>query len=228
MTEWLSSFEALSRLRAAAFTDPIDTLTHLAEAGILRSRAASGRFSDYDDEIHRFPDEPPCNETELQVKGPWPDVPADFWRWVNLGGNGAEVHGEAGVFGALVIFDPKIGDYSDREHIKLFGVTFNASDLSNFLNGHGAVHSTPRMPRSKAGPKMHTDRWAEFGAALAFIAYQAGPEVLKSQDALYDAAANALTMAGRPPLSKKSVRRMLQYAQAWIDNEEILQATIEE
>lgn len=217
--QWLSSFAAIRMLRQAGVVDPVSTLTQLAEARQIRSRAAWGRFSEMGSE-EQFRQEP-------QLDGglaAWPDIPADFWRWVNAGTRGTEVYGDAGVYAATVVYDPDIGDYSETEHIKLFGVTFHADDLAAFLGGTASFHETPFLPdrpKSSAGRKPELDRWAEFGAALALISYTAGPNDLKSANALYEAASGALIAAGRTPLSKKAVSRMINHAYIWLEDGEI-------
>jgi hypothetical protein len=223
VTGWLSSFAAMQRLREAAVVDPVSTLTQLAEARQLRARAAWGRFADDEGDDRQFPLEPevdPCSGEVL----PWPDIPADFWRWVNGKGDRTEVHGEAGVFAATVIYDPKIGSYSDSQYIKLFGVTFHQDDLEAALRGKSALHNTPALPvptRSPAGRKPELERWAEFGAALALVVYRGEKDAFKSQSALYAAVAGELTAASREPLSQRAVKNMVSQAWLWIDGEAI-------
>jgi hypothetical protein len=213
--QWLSSFAAITMLRKAEIVDPVGTLTQLAEARQLRSRAAWGRFN-FEDAEQDFPQEPQSD----RGLAAWPDIPADFWRWVNAGTRGTEVYGDAGVYAATVVYDPDIGDYSETEHIKLFGVTFHADDLAAFLGGTTSFHETPLLPgraKSPAGRKPELDRWADFGAALALIAHTAGPDDLKSANALYEAASGALSASGRNPLSKKTVSRMINHAHIWLE-----------
>lgn len=214
--QWLSSFAAIRMLRQAEVVDPVSTLTQLAEARQIRARAAWGRFSVEDSE-QEFPQEP-LLDGGLAA---WPDIPADFWRWVNAGAHGTEIYGEAGVYAATVIYDPDIGDCSETEHIKLFGVTFHANDLAAFLGGAVSFHETPRLSdrrQSLAGRKPELDRWAEFGAALALISHTAGQKDLKSANALYEAASGALIAAGRAPLSKKTVSPMINRAHIWLES----------
>jgi hypothetical protein len=150
--EWLTSFSAIQRLRQAGAVDPIGTLIRLAEAQQVRSRAARGRFSDLGiEEI--FPSEPKMDPLTGEIIEIWPDIPPDFWRWVNANARGTEVHGEAGVFATTVVFDPDIGSYSETEHIKLFGVTFNAADLASFLEGTQKEIGDNRPPKPKQDVK---------------------------------------------------------------------------
>lgn len=221
---WLSSFAAIQRLRGAGVVDPVGTLTHLAEARQLRSRASWGRFADDEGNNREFPHEPEVDAQSGEVLDPWPNIPSDFWRWVNGRGDGAEVYGEAGVFAATVIYDPQIGTYSDSQHIKLFGVTFNADDLDRVMQGVPLLHNTPVLPKpngARAGRKPQLARWAEFGAALALVAHTEGQDVLRSDAALYGRAADALTAANREPLSQKAVGLMVKNARLWIEGEGI-------
>lgn len=129
MSGWISSLDALQRLRQAGLLEPEDALAQWAETGQLRSRARRGRFSDDGGAERDFPVEPSADEMKRANLGPWPDIPIDFWRWMNAGRAGTEAHFEAGVFATTVIYDPEIGNYSDSQHIKLFEVTFNEEDL---------------------------------------------------------------------------------------------------
>jgi hypothetical protein len=223
VTEWMSSFAAIQMLRGAGVVDPVSTLTQLAEARQVRARATWGRFDGVDND-QVFPQEPKLDPKTLEAFGPWPDIPADFWRWVNAGSQGNEIHGEAGVFAATVVYDPELGEASDKEHIKLFGVTFRAADITAILAGvPGSFESPPLMTpsRSTAGRKPELDRWAEFGAALALVANLDGTAVRASQSALYSEVANALTEAAWQPLDEKVVRKMVRHAFHWIEAGEI-------
>ncbi len=223
MSGWLSSFAAMQMLREAGVVDPVSTLTQLAEARQIRARATWGRFEHDEGDDREFSQEPEVDALSGEML-PWPDIPADFWRWVNSRGAGTAVHGEAGVFAATVIYDPKIGSYSDSQHIKLFGVTFHQDDLEAALRGKSALHNTPALPvptRSPAGRKPELERWAEFGAALALVVNRYEKDALKSQSALYRAVAGELIAAGREPLSQKAVKNMVSQAWLWIDGEAI-------
>ena len=223
-TEWLSSLTAIQRLRGAGVFEPVSTLTQLAEAGQIRARASKGRF-DWEDDVQDFPEEPDVDSKTGALLAPWPDIPADFWRWINAGSSTAEVHGDAGVFAATVEFDvisKRLGSYRHEEHIKLYGVTFRAEDLDAVIGGLSLFHPTPAliMPsKSKAGRQPELERWAEFGAALAFVAYETDGSIFSSQTSLYKAAAEALSK--RNPLDERTVRPMLRHAVNWIKAEEI-------
>lgn len=225
-TEWLSSLTAIQRLREVGVVEPVSTLTQLAEAGQIRARASKGRF-DWADEVEEFPQKPDVDSETGEMLAPWPDIPADFWRWINACSPTAEVHGEAGVFAATVEFDvisERLGSYRHEEHIRLYGVTFRADDLDAVMRGAPTFHRTPALPQSSqsnAGRKPDLNRWAEFGAALAWVAHHRGQEILRSETALYDAAANALTEAGRAPLAKRTVDLMVKHAYLWLENDKI-------
>ena len=223
MSEWISSLRALQELRAAGVAEPVSTLTHLAESQAVRARALWGRFQGGDND-EMFPQEPDVDPQSGDELAPWPKIPASFWRWVNEGTPGTEIHGDAGVFAATVVHDPDKGEISEREFIKLFGVTFNADDLGANLRGVPLFHHTPALPAStlsKAGRKPELERWAEFGAAIALVAHTTDGYELRSEDALYAAAADALTSAGREPLSKKTVRMMVKNTLLWLGGDAI-------
>lgn len=225
-TEWLSSLTAIQRLRAVGVFEPVSTLTQLAEAGQIRARASKGRFN-WSDEVEEFPQKPDVDGKTGALLAPWPYVPADFWRWVNVGSPTAEVHGEAGIFAATVEFDvisKGLGSYRHEEHIKLYGVTFRAEDLDAVMRGAPAFHPTPALiehQRSAAGRRPDLDRWSDFGAALALITHRADPGDMASQDALFSATADALTKAGRNPLDEKTVRKMVRNACYWIEDDKV-------
>lgn len=116
--EWLRSFAAVKKLREAGVVDPVGTLARLAETQQVRSRAARCRFNGGDSDE--------AFSQELYI----PEV---FWRCVNNGAAGTVIDGDAGVFAATVIYNPEIGDYSDRDHIWLSGVTFHMGDITAIL-----------------------------------------------------------------------------------------------
>lgn len=222
MSEWISSLQAIQQLRAAEISDPVSTLTHLAEARQIRARASWGRFDGEYDVV--FLQELEGSDQGGDTISPWPDIPADFWRWVNFATSGTKVQGEAGVFATTVIYNPEIGDYSDKQHIKLFGVTFHSEDISAVLKGVPTLRDTPKLPPStgsNAGRKPNLEQWAEFGAALAFVVHTKGNDELRSANALYEATAGALISANRNPLALKTVRMMVNNARIWLTEEEI-------
>lgn len=117
-SEWLRSFTVIKLLREEGVIDPVGTLIRLAATKQVRSRAVRCRFDEADS------DEPFPQDRY---------IPEEFWRCVNAGTAGTQIDGDAGVFATTVIYNPEIGNYSDREHIWLSGVTFHAEDLAAFL-----------------------------------------------------------------------------------------------
>jgi hypothetical protein len=227
MSEWISSLRAVKRLRDAGLNAPEATLGLWAEAGFLKSRASWGRFS-YDwgtDEII-FPEEPLADPDRLGVSAPWPDIPSDFWHYVNIEHGNAEAHYEAGIFAALVVLDPEIGTYSDTEHMKLYGVSFCSDDLDALLNRVGERHAKvpfAKTVRANSGRKQDVERWADFGAALALFIRDADNSQLQSTNAIYTAVAGTLEEAGKTPLDLRTVRSMIDRARFWIEADKVLQ-----
>ncbi|MCC6480620.1 MAG: hypothetical protein IT552_15630 [Sphingomonadaceae bacterium] len=227
MSEWISSLQAVLRLRDAGLNAPETTLGLWAEAGFVKSRAKWGRFS-HDggtDEIP-FPDEPPADQDGLEVQTPWPDIPNDFWHYVNTKNGNSEAHYEAGIFAARVVLDPEIGTYSDTEHIKLYGVSFHSDNLEAMLNGVGerqAQVQLPKSPSSNRGRKTDQDRWAEFGAALAFFAQNASNAEWRSTHSVYQTVSSLLVQSNREPFTERVVRPMIDMARAWIEADNILE-----
>lgn len=67
----------------------------------------------------------------------------------------------------------------------------------------------------KPGPPLDSERWSEFAAALAFIAYTDGLDHYPSRSKLYDAVAQKVSDKGGNPLDEKLVRNMLNTARSW-------------
>lgn len=225
MSEWISSFEATVRLRQAGVVHPFNTLTQLAEARYIRARAKWGRFSDDDGEDREFLNEPPVDENERLTRGPWPDVPSDFWRWVNLGGDGSEAHFEAGTFAAVIRYDHRVGSHSDKQHIKLFGVTFHSQDMDDFLKGRATLKASPLMPRqnhSNVGRPINAERWGQYGAAMALEAHLSDKKTVAKSSSFREAVESRLVSAGYVPMDEKTVREMFRLAVLWIDAEEVV------
>lgn len=214
MSDWISSLQAVKRLRDSGLSDPEATLGAWAEAGFLKSRAARGRFSyNWDYNIQDFPDEP-------QDSAPWPDIPSDFWFHVNNKVGNAVALYEAGTFAAQVEFEGG----GDSEHIKLYGVTFHSDNLAALLSGVGERQETANFKKpisSNAGRKPDTERWTDFGAALALFVQTADNSQLRSTDAVYKKVADTLFEAGRNALDIRTVRPMINKARLWIEAEAV-------
>lgn len=134
--EWVRSFTAIKMLRDAGLIDPIGTLTQLAAAKEIRSRAAVFRIDGADNE--EFPQDQYIDE--------------DFWHGVNAGAANTQIYGDAGVFATTVIEDPGIGHHSERYFIWLSGVTFHAEDLMAFLKDD-FKSGLSASPKPTQGPK---------------------------------------------------------------------------
>lgn len=231
MSEWISSLQALLRLRDAGLNAPETTLGLWAEAGFVKSRASWGRFS-YEGGVEEliFPNEPSADPDGLGVSTPWPDIPSDFWHYVNVKNGNAEAHYEAGIFAALVVLDPEIGSHSDTEHIKLYGVSFHSDNLDALLNGVGERQAEVKLTKtapSNSGSKPKTDGWADFGGALALFISEADNSQLQSTNGVYEAVAAKLIEAGRTPLVQKTVKPMIDRARLWIEAGEVAKGSVE-
>lgn len=230
MSEWISSLKAVLRLRDAGLNTPEATLGIWAEEGFVKSRASWGRFS-HDGGVDEltFPNEPSADPDGLGVSTPWPDIPSDFWHYVNVKNGNAEAHYEAGIFAALVVLDPEIGTYSDTEHMKLYGVSFYSDDLDALLNGVGERHAKVSFAKTvpaNSGRKQDVERWADFGAALALFIREADNIQLQSTNAIYTAVAGTLEEAGKTPLDLLTVRSMIDRARFWIEADKVLSVPV--
>lgn len=214
---WISSFEAVKRLREANFQEAETTLTLWAEARHLRARAKWGRFADSFSE-QEFPPEP-LDQSDAKANGSWPDIPADFWYYVNRGGPGVKAHVEAGVFAARVVFDPHWDDES--EHITLFGVTFHEGDLHDLLGGNTPLHEAVAKNFTSKGRRPNIADRDAFSAALAHEFYRMGlkDEVSKKNgkittSMLYQSIRNA--MGDKGVLSRPTVTPLIEKALGYL------------
>ena len=230
MSEWISSLQAVKRLRDAGLNAPEATLGLWAEAGFLKSRASWGHFSSVEETTERFfPDEPPVNPDKLSAPTPWPDIPRDFWEFVNVKNGNAEAHYEAGIFAAHVVWDMDIGTTDSTEHIKVYGVSFHSGDLDALLSGVGELQPQLKLETpvpSKRGRKQEVGRWADFGAALALFARYADNSQLQSTNAVHKEVAGLLEAAGRSPLDLRTVKQMVDRARFWIEAEIVAEAFV--
>lgn len=135
---WISSMEAVHRVREAGFS-PGD-LAIWAEKEGLRSRAGQAWFGeDADGEERNFVDGQSRHRSERAANDTWPDVPAEFWYWLNRDLASDKANWGAGVF-TTVVFEyarSVAGDSTPsrdyREYIRLYDVKFMASDLAKLL-----------------------------------------------------------------------------------------------
>ena len=146
MSGWLESSAAARRVRKAGFSET--DLAQWAEEGKLRTRARKGRFASAEhDEEREFPPEPPADPMDREVLGLWPDIPKEFWHWINSPRGESDSRWGAGAFAATIFHEPDHDQRESNEGIKLFGVTFNEEDLDGLLN--------PTQPQSTVKPR----RW---------------------------------------------------------------------
>jgi hypothetical protein len=167
---WISSMEAVRRVRQGGSSE--GDLAQWAEAGALRSRAQRGQFSDDEEGVERIlelPNTPDEQDKEIAnravVGEPWPDIPKNFWHWINKNIQTSEKHWGSGVFSTTVYYETELGPKGDSQHIKLLGVTFCDEDLKDLLLpvknavDQGVLPSSA-MPNDKRYEK-HAHRAAE-------------------------------------------------------------------
>jgi hypothetical protein len=231
MSEWISSLQAVLRLRGAGLNAPETTLGLWAEAGFLRSRARWGYFSVREETSeYVFSDDFYDDPAMLDRPTHWPSIPSDFWHWVNVKNGDAEAHYEAGIFAAHVVPETEIGLSSDSDHIRLYGVSFHSGNLDALLNGVGELQPRGTLEKptpSNSGSKPKTDSWADFGGALALFISYANNSQLRSTNGVYLAVADKLKEAGRTPLALKTVKPMIDRALLWIEAGEVAKGSVE-
>ena len=196
---WIRAHQAKRKLDDNGFKDPEVALLKWAKSGSLSVQAQKGAFDGGG--IEEFP----VNKGEGRTS--WPYVPSDFWLWVEDNG---KLNLEADFAAATICYDPEIGDFSDREHIQLYGLKFSSPDLDELIGSNSIERLNTASARvTNAGRKPNTQKWSEFGAALAYVTNLEGPEVLSSREKLYNAVATILTEKGYEPFDEKTVRSML-------------------
>lgn len=141
MSEWVSSREAL-RLAKKEGVDRED-LIEWARLGRIGTRARSGQFSDDDPPEERlFPEKPPIDGTERSTRGPWPDIPKEFWAQ-----DPKKAAWAAGTFASRTTFWNDHYEAEDYVFIELRGVSFNRSELEALLKDSAEPDTRPNMPR---------------------------------------------------------------------------------
>lgn len=163
---WLSSFGAMRRARAAGCTE--GDLAQWAEAGKLRARATSGRFSDDDYNDYDHPDGRVFQQpAEVDMNGhkgassgePWPFIPSEFWFYLNLNRSDATINWGAGAFGTTVRDEPTPDCPAGlSQYIKLSGVEFYIPDLDALLDDmpqpEPPLDDTPEAENLETKPKL--------------------------------------------------------------------------
>lgn len=160
MREWVSAREAL-RLAKTKGVDQEDLL-EWARLGRLGARARSAFFSDDDPSEERvFLDSPPIDETEQSTRGPWPDIPTDFWAQ-----GPKKAAWAAGTFASRLRYWSDYHGAEDYVFIELRGVSFNSSELEALLEERSEPVGGEQLPRKRWQKKRVTPRQA---LAVKFI-----------------------------------------------------------
>jgi len=136
--EWISSMDAARCTREAGFST--GDLAQWAETGALRSQTSRAWFgNDANGEERIFVGRQPRQRTEQGTNDTWPDIPAEFWYWLNRNLATDNSNWGAGVF-ATVVFEHASerpgDDHPSRdfsEYIRLHDVKFSRSDLRGLL-----------------------------------------------------------------------------------------------
>lgn len=143
MNDWISAMEASNLARSAGRTD--GDLIEWARLGMLQVRARSGTFS-YDDPhvVREFPHEPPLDEIERAVLGPWPNIPADFWEVTPT-----KALWGPGTFASRLVHWNDHYQRDEYESITLLGITFLKDALDALLNGRQPKAVTAQPPKKR-------------------------------------------------------------------------------
>lgn len=144
---WITSLEAWRRAQEAGFTK--SATRTWAKSGRLRSRAKSGTFSsdigagpdEPADALRIFPSEPPSDETKRSVKGPWPDIPKEFWE-----GDLVEAEWDDGNFTSRIREWCEYTKSWQHEIIRLYGVTFHSIDFQHLTAPEEENTARGKMP----------------------------------------------------------------------------------
>ena len=143
MNDWISAMEASNLARSAGRTE--GDLIEWARLGRLQVRARSGTFSDDDPHVVReFPNEPPLDEIERAVMGPWPNIPAEFWE-----ATPAKALWGPGTFASRIEYWNDHYGKDDYEYITLLGVTFHKDELDALINGREPKAATAQPPKKR-------------------------------------------------------------------------------
>lgn len=167
MSEWISSLQAVLRLRNAGWNDPEITLGVWAEEGSLKSRATRGIFSSGADILECvFLDDPPTDPDQLYRSPHWQTIPSDFWSWFNVNQDNKSAHYQTGIFATFVVPEAEIGSGHETDHIKLYGVSFHLDQLNALLDVRPSTEALAGPPQKRWQRKRLTHQQAD---ALTFI-----------------------------------------------------------
>jgi hypothetical protein len=164
MSKWISSWQAVRRLRKADPGASEATLGFWAEEGLLRSRATRGDFSSGGDITGRVCwDDTPADADQDDR---WPAIPSYFWNWVNAkNGNEAGAY-ITGIFATYVVPEAERGNGPDSDYIKLYGVSFHLDDLDALLDVRPLTATGARPPQQRWQKQRLTQQQAD---ALKFF-----------------------------------------------------------
>jgi len=151
MSDWISSLQAMKRLRTAGLEAPERTLGVWAEEGSLRSRATRGDFSSGEDPPGCVCwDGHPAYKDQLDS---WPAIPSYFWNWFNRDISNQTAQYQTGIFATWVVPEAERGSSGpDSTHIKLYEVSFHSDDLEVLLDAHPSAGAKAPQP---------TQRWQQ-------------------------------------------------------------------
>lgn len=150
MSEWISSLQALLRLRNAGWNDPEITLGVWAEEGALKSRATRGIFTAGADILECvFLDDPPTDPDQLYRSPHWQTIPSDFWSWFNVNQDNKSAHYQTGIFATFVVPEAEIGSGHETDHIKLYGVSFHLDQLNALLDVRPSTETAAGPPKER-------------------------------------------------------------------------------
>lgn len=140
--KWVSSFQAVKQLRAAGI-DELMTLAIWAEKKSVKARAAAAERDGEDVCV------PALSDTARRDGVLWPDIPPEFWHWLQKNGT---PHWEVGSFVASVIEEMEGPEGGVHHHWKLSDVTFNAADLTKMIRTlHLVRRKKPTNPAVNRG-----------------------------------------------------------------------------
>lgn len=193
--EWVSSHEAVARLRAAGGDDP-SALVSWAAVGDLRARYSRLTFNGREDEFQEAP-----------------SIPEAFWAQFRQD-TGAKSDWTAGVFSARITH--RTSGPAEQANLVCSGVEFNSSDLTNCLKGLILRKETSEKNLRNAGARPDQYRWALFAAGMATLAARGQLDPEASGNKIYEMVTTFLSEQGHEEwISINQVRPVLKYFQEW-------------
>ena len=193
--EWVSSHEAVAKLRAAGGDDP-SALVSWAAVGDLQARYSRLTSNGREDKFQEAP-----------------IIPEAFWAQFRQD-VGAKPDWTAGVFSARITHRT----FGPAEHANLVcsGVVFNSSDLTNCLKGLIPSKETSEKNPRNAGARPDKARWALFAAGMATLAARSKLDHDASVNKLYAEVATFLSEQGHDEaLSIAQVSSAFEHFRKW-------------